>query len=280
MSKVFPFAESPPACPAGTACCGRRARESWCSGCCCGGCCRSARSRRAGRSCSARAAPRGVYEEYGRRLRNELAKDMPRSDGAAARRSAGSQENVRAGGDREGRLHHRRGRRGGDVRAGGTPPSDRLRGVARLYDDYVQLVVAPGSDIHSVADLRGKRVATGPPNSGVRLIAERRAEGGRDRPGARTSSRCPTASTPVRTCWRRRDRRVLLVGRAAHGRSARSWRSKSAFRFVPIEGELVAGCTPQGERGALLPGHQHAGVGATRSSRTAPRCRRSPCPTC
>ncbi|NED06034.1 PhnD/SsuA/transferrin family substrate-binding protein, partial [Streptomyces sp. SID6648] len=53
------------------------------------------------------------------------------------------------------------------------PGADKLRGVTRLYDDYVQLVVPTGSDIRSVADLRGKRVAIGLPNSGVRLIATR-----------------------------------------------------------------------------------------------------------
>jgi TRAP transporter TAXI family solute receptor len=53
------------------------------------------------------------------------------------------------------------------------PGADQLRGVARLYDDYVQLVVPRDSDIESVADLRGKRVAIGRPSSGVRLIAER-----------------------------------------------------------------------------------------------------------
>ncbi|CAM5282429.1 hypothetical protein SGRIM128S_04118 [Streptomyces griseomycini] len=36
--------------------------------------------------------------------------------------------------------------------------ADRLRGVARLYDDYVQLAVAPGSGIRSVADLRGTAI--------------------------------------------------------------------------------------------------------------------------
>jgi TRAP transporter TAXI family solute receptor len=56
---------------------------------------------------------------------------------------------------------------------GDNPGADQLRGVARLYDDYVQLVVPRDSGIESVADLKGKRVAIGPPSSGVRLIADR-----------------------------------------------------------------------------------------------------------
>ncbi|MDT0616758.1 TAXI family TRAP transporter solute-binding subunit, partial [Streptomyces lancefieldiae] len=48
-----------------------------------------------------------------------------------------------------------------------------LRGMVRLYDDYVQLVVPRGSDIDRVADLRGKRVGVGQEGSGVRLVADR-----------------------------------------------------------------------------------------------------------
>jgi TRAP transporter TAXI family solute receptor len=43
----------------------------------------------------------------------------------------------------------------------GKPGAAGLRGVARLYDDYVQLIVPRDSPIRSVADLRGKRVAIG-----------------------------------------------------------------------------------------------------------------------
>jgi uncharacterized protein len=55
----------------------------------------------------------------------------------------------------------------------GGQDAGRLRGVARLYDDYVQLVVPRDSGITGVAQLRHKRVAIGLPNSGVRLIADR-----------------------------------------------------------------------------------------------------------
>jgi TRAP transporter TAXI family solute receptor len=51
------------------------------------------------------------------------------------------------------------------------PGAGRLRGCARLYDDYVHLVVPRSSSVKSVADLRGRTVAVGPSGSGVRLIA-------------------------------------------------------------------------------------------------------------
>lgn len=114
----------------------------------------------------------GVYQEYGSLLRNELGKDMPDLK-VTLRTSNGSQENVERVATGEAdftiaaadavetfELHHKSG-------------AGRLRGVARLYDDYVQILVPRDSDIRSVADLRGKRVATGLPRSGVRLIANR-----------------------------------------------------------------------------------------------------------
>ena len=53
------------------------------------------------------------------------------------------------------------------------PGAGSLRALGRLYDDYVQLVVPTDSPIHSVQDLRGMRVGTGQPDSGVALIADR-----------------------------------------------------------------------------------------------------------
>jgi TRAP transporter TAXI family solute receptor len=111
----------------------------------------------------------GVYHEYGRLLRIELDKDMPNLN-VRLRTSDGSQENVArvATGQADFTITA-----ADAVQTYRGPGADRLRGVARLYDDYVQLVVPRDSDIRSVADLKGKRVAIGPPHSGVRLIANR-----------------------------------------------------------------------------------------------------------
>ncbi|MEU0479477.1 MULTISPECIES: TAXI family TRAP transporter solute-binding subunit [unclassified Streptosporangium] len=48
-----------------------------------------------------------------------------------------------------------------------------IRAVARLYDNHTQVVATTGSGVKSVADLRGKRVSTGSPNSGTEVIALR-----------------------------------------------------------------------------------------------------------
>lgn len=49
----------------------------------------------------------------------------------------------------------------------------RIRAVARVYDEYVQVVVRSDSPIKSLADLRGKRVSVGSQGSSVEITAQR-----------------------------------------------------------------------------------------------------------
>jgi uncharacterized protein len=48
-----------------------------------------------------------------------------------------------------------------------------LRALAQIYRSYVQVVTLRGSSIRSLADLRGKRVSVGSPDSGTEVVAER-----------------------------------------------------------------------------------------------------------
>jgi hypothetical protein len=59
----------------------------------------------------------------------------------------------------------------GDAEAGFKSPLNRLRGVAGIYPNYLQIVSAAESGIKSLADLKGKRVAVGAPKSGTELNA-------------------------------------------------------------------------------------------------------------
>lgn len=114
----------------------------------------------------------GVYQRYGQLLEQALARDMP---GVKVRleTSQGSQENLQRLASGEADFTIATADAVSKYRADGKPGADRLRGVARLYDDYVQLVVPAGSTVQSARDLKGKRVAIGQPGSGVRLISER-----------------------------------------------------------------------------------------------------------
>ncbi|MFJ8663583.1 TAXI family TRAP transporter solute-binding subunit [Streptomyces sp. NPDC093795] len=116
--------------------------------------------------------PTGVYERYGKLLKQALAQDLPEVS-ITLKDSEGSQQNLArvASGEADFTVatadavaQYQRERR---------PGFERLRGCARLYDDYVQLVVRKGSSLQKVQDLRGLRVGVGQDGSGVRLIADR-----------------------------------------------------------------------------------------------------------
>ncbi|MEU8653907.1 TAXI family TRAP transporter solute-binding subunit [Streptomyces sp. NPDC048737] len=180
----------------------------------------------------------GVYHEYGSRLRTELAEDMPDLD-VNLTTSNGSQENVArvATGQADFTIaaadavetYEREHR---DAVA-------RLRGVARLYDDYVQLVVPRDSDVRTVADLKGRTVATGLPRSGVRLIAERvlRAAGVDPAKDIRAVSE-GIDTGPERLKQRKIDAFFWSGGVPTAGLERLA--DGFTFRFVPIDAALVA----------------------------------------
>ncbi|GGW67375.1 TAXI family TRAP transporter solute-binding subunit [Streptomyces griseoloalbus] len=185
----------------------------------------------------------GVYQKYGELLRSALGKHMPDLE-VRLTTSDGSQENVRRVATGQADFAIAAADAVETYKLAGRPGADRLRGVARLYDDYVQLVVAPDSGIRSVADLRGKRVAIGPPKSGVRLIANQvLATAGID------------PETDIRPSSEGIDAGPDRLG---HGLDAFFWSGglptdglktlaeKSALRFVPIDAGLVAELHEQG----------------------------------
>ncbi|NRN68099.1 TRAP transporter solute receptor [Kibdelosporangium sp. 4NS15] len=51
--------------------------------------------------------------------------------------------------------------------------NDKFSALARIYDDYLHIVVRADSPIRALADLTGKRIGIGAANSGVKTIAER-----------------------------------------------------------------------------------------------------------
>ncbi|MEU0044502.1 TAXI family TRAP transporter solute-binding subunit [Streptomyces werraensis] len=186
----------------------------------------------------------GVYQKYGELLRTALGKDMPGLE-VRLETSDGSWENVRRVATGQADFAFAAADAVETYRQEGRTGAQGLRGVARLYDDYVQLAVAPGSGIRTVADLRGKRVAIGPPKSGVRLIANRllRAAG----------------IDPERDIVPSADGIDTGPGRLGHGLDAFFWSGglptdglkkyteDSALRFVPVDASLIAKVHEQGK---------------------------------
>jgi TRAP transporter TAXI family solute receptor len=117
-------------------------------------------------------AQSGVYQRYGVLLKEALARDLP-DVAIDLRTSEGSQQNLARVAAGEADFTIATADAVAKYKRDDNPGADRLRGCARLYDDYVQLIVPRGSPVMSARDLRDKRVGIGQEGSGVRLIAER-----------------------------------------------------------------------------------------------------------
>jgi TRAP transporter TAXI family solute receptor len=59
----------------------------------------------------------------------------------------------------------------GNAEAGFKAKLDKLRGIAAIYPNYIQIVAAKESGIKSLADLKGKGLSVGAPKSGTELNA-------------------------------------------------------------------------------------------------------------
>ena len=59
----------------------------------------------------------------------------------------------------------------GNEEASFKTPLKKLRGVAGIYSNYIQIVASTDSGIKTLADLKGKRVAVGAPKSGTEINA-------------------------------------------------------------------------------------------------------------
>ncbi|MFJ3933226.1 MULTISPECIES: TAXI family TRAP transporter solute-binding subunit [unclassified Streptomyces] len=114
----------------------------------------------------------GVYQRYGVLLERALAEDMP-DVRIELRTSEGSQQNLARLASGEADFTIATADAVATYRHQDLPEADRLRGCARLYDDYVHLIVPRRSPVRSVADLRGRTVGVGEPGSGIRLVADR-----------------------------------------------------------------------------------------------------------
>ncbi|MEO5795003.1 MAG: TAXI family TRAP transporter solute-binding subunit [Rhodoferax sp.] len=59
----------------------------------------------------------------------------------------------------------------GDEEAGFKAPLKKIRAIAGLYSNYIQIIANAESGIKSIADLKGKRISVGAPKSGTELNA-------------------------------------------------------------------------------------------------------------
>ncbi|NYV75384.1 TAXI family TRAP transporter solute-binding subunit [Streptomyces sp. UH6] len=125
-----------------------------------------------GRTVFGTGTPAGVYHVYGEELRKDLAVDMPDLS-VRLKESSGSRQNVAMVAVGKADFAIAAADAVQEYKSNESARADQLRGVARLYDDYLHVLVPADSDVRHVADLKGLRVGIGPNDSGVQLIAER-----------------------------------------------------------------------------------------------------------
>ena len=117
----------------------------------------------------------GVYYPLGHAISAIFLKTIPGAR-SSVQVTQGSIENLRLLEDGDGELAFSLGDSlsaawKGNAEAGFRAPLTKLRGVAAIYRNYVQLVVSERSGIKPLADLKGRRVSVGPKQSGTELNA-------------------------------------------------------------------------------------------------------------
>lgn len=115
----------------------------------------------------------GIYYSYGEQLASALQRELGLNVEVAE--TQGSIENLRRVGSGEALLGFAQGDTAADAIEGRGSFADPLpvRAVARVYDEYVHVVVPADSEVRTIADLAGRTVSLGAENSGVQLIATR-----------------------------------------------------------------------------------------------------------
>lgn len=117
--------------------------------------------------------PSGVYYGYSHQLAQALESSLHAD--VTVLQSDGSVENLLRVGSGEAILGFAQGDTAADALFGEGKFPDPLpiAAVARVYDEYVHVVVPEDSPVQSIADLAGRRVSLGARNSGVHVISER-----------------------------------------------------------------------------------------------------------
>ncbi|WP_326823702.1 TAXI family TRAP transporter solute-binding subunit [Streptosporangium sp. NBC_01756] len=116
----------------------------------------------------------GVYYVLGGGLADQIGKNIPGYQ-ATAEATGASVENIQRVVRGDADIAFTLADSAADAVAGKgsfTSPQP-IRAVARLYDNYTQVVATTDSGVKSVADLKDRRVSTGSPNSGTEVIALR-----------------------------------------------------------------------------------------------------------
>ena len=204
----------------------------------------------------------GIYSVWGAAYARAITKQLEGYRGVATR-TTGSVENLERLRDGRAQIALTLGDTALDA-VEGREAFDRpvaLKALAQIYPSYVQLVTRAGSGIGTLADLEGKRVSVGSPDSGTQVVADRvldvakvggfkRVQLGIERVGAMRSSRgSSTRSSGPAACPPPRSRSSRSAPRSASSTSAATRaRCASAGAASTSGGSLPAGAYGLSER--------------------------------
>ncbi|MEV0595490.1 TAXI family TRAP transporter solute-binding subunit [Nonomuraea cavernae] len=119
----------------------------------------------------------GVYYVYGGGLAKQLTANIANTQATASVTSA-SIENIKLLATGKADIGFSQTDTAADAvnGTGSFTAKQPVKAIARIYDNYAHVVVAPGVEAAKVADLKGKKVSLGPPNSGTQVVARRMLE--------------------------------------------------------------------------------------------------------
>ncbi|MGN9780387.1 TAXI family TRAP transporter solute-binding subunit [Nonomuraea sp. ZG12] len=119
----------------------------------------------------------GVYYVYGGGLAKQLSANIANTQATASVTSA-SIENIKLLATGKADIGFSQSDTAADAvnGTGSFTEKQPVKALARIYDNYAHVVVAPGIAADKVADLKGRTVSLGPPNSGTQVVARRMLE--------------------------------------------------------------------------------------------------------
>ena len=117
----------------------------------------------------------GVYYPLGVALANNIGKSLPAAK-TSVQATKASVENLNLLQAGRGEIAFTLGDSlsdawQGNEEAGFKTPLKKLRGIAAIYPNYIQIVARADAGIRTLADLKGKRISVGAPKSGTELNA-------------------------------------------------------------------------------------------------------------
>lgn len=149
----------------------------------------------------------------------------------------------------------------GKAEAGFKKPLDRLRAIASVYPNYIQIVALSDAKINSLADLKGKRISVGAPRSGTEINARAILKAA----GLSYADFAKVEYLPFGESVELMKNRQIDVTLQSAGLGVAALRDLSSavkVNFVPVPADVVANVGDPAYRAAAIPAGTYEGQSA------------------